>query len=535
MHIRSTLARAHLGVLLWVCLAALPALAQGTSVITGTVMDAETKKPLADTVVTATSPNLQGEKTILTDETGLYRLSQLPPGTYTLRFENEGHKPYARDGVQLRLDTTLRLNVELLPEGFQEELDVVAQAPTVDVGSTSTGVNVSADFARRIALSAPGGKGSAARSFESLAEVAPGVQADTYGMSINGTSSPENGFVVDGLNVGDPAFGILGTQLSVEFVQEVNVISGGFMPEYGRATGGVMNVVTKSGSNELHGSVFGTLAPGGLYSGPMSSLRQGAINTDVRMWNQGDVGFEVGGPLLKDKLWFFVGAGTAFNRQRLERHLSTVDYDSAGNETNPTLIPNTQRGWFADQRSYQYIGKLTYNLSADHSLSLSVMGTPWSSGGNGRYGFSPTDGQVETRSLTGGYDALAHTYANDARDVSLKLNSSFLDKRLLLDASVGWHHQTNSVLASDGGELGSATGLSGLPRFNFRRSDPHSITDFEALEDPGVCAPAVDGGATRCPAYTYAYAGPGRLNDDVLDRYQGKVVGTYLLEALGHT
>ena len=534
MHNPGSLARAHRAVLLLVWLAALPALAQGTSVITGTVMDAETKKPLADAVVTATSPNLQGEKVALTDESGLYRLPQLPPGTYTLRLEREGYQPFAREDVQLRLETTLRVNVMLLPEGLQSTIDVVAQAPTVDVGSTTTGVNVSADFARRIALSAPGGKGSAARSFESLAEVAPGVQADTYGMSINGTSSPENGFVIDGLSVSDPAFGLLGTQLSVEFVQEVNVISGGFMPEYGRATGGVMNVVTKSGSNQFHGSVFGTLAPGGLYAGPMSTLREGAIGTDVRMWNQGDVGFELGGPILQDKLWFFVGAATAANRQRLERSLYTVDFDAAGNETNATPIANTRRDWFADQRSYQYIGKLTYNLNADHALSLSVMGTPYESGGKGRFGFDPEDGRVETRSLTGGFDALAHRYTNDSRDVALKLNSSFLDKRLLLDASLGWHHQSNTFLASDGSALGGSTGLAGVPRFNYRRSTPHSISEFETLEDPSVCDPATAGGTTRCPAYTYAYAGPGRLNDDVLDRYQAKVVGTYLAEALGH-
>jgi len=534
MNTGSTLARAQRGVLLLAWLVALPALAQGTSVITGTVLDAETKKPLADAVITATAPQLQGEQVVLTNESGLYRLPQLPPGTYTLRLEREGYQPYARDGVQLRLDTTLRVNAELLPEGLQGTLEVVAQAPTIDVGSTSTGISVSADFARRIALAAPGGKGSAARSFESLAEVAPGVQSDTYGMSINGTSSPENGFVIDGLSVSDPAFGLLGTQLSVEFVQEVNVISGGFMPEFGRATGGVMNVVTKSGSNEFHGSVFGTLAPGALYAGPMSRLREGAIGTQVRMWNQGDTGFELGGPILKDKLWFFVGAATALTRQRLERELYTVDFDTEGQETGATPLPGTRRDWFADQRSYQYIGKLTYNVNANHSLSLSVLGTPYTSGGPGRYGFDPEDGRVEARSLTGSYEALAHRYTNDARDVALKLNSAFLDKRLLLDVSLGWHHQSNSFLASDGSALGSEDGLAGVPRFNFRRSNPHSLAEFETLADPSVCEPAVAGGRTRCPAYSYAYAGPGRLNDDVLDRYQGKAVGTYLLEALGH-
>src|SRR6185436_3590725 len=106
------------------------------------------------------------------------------------------------------------------------------------------------------------GKGGATRSFESLAEVAPGATPDRYGVSISGTTSPENQYVIDGLSVNNPAFGILGTQLPVEFVKEVNVITGGYMPEYGRATGGYLDVVTKSGGNELHGSVFSSISPG---------------------------------------------------------------------------------------------------------------------------------------------------------------------------------------------------------------------------------------------------------------------------------
>ncbi len=107
------------------------------------------------------------------------------------------------------------------------------------MGSTTIGVNVDQEFIRRIAVNRPGGKGGAARSFESLAELAPGAQNDQYGVSINGATSPENGYVVDGLSTNDPAFGINASPLSIEFVQDVNVITGGYMPEYGRSTGGV--------------------------------------------------------------------------------------------------------------------------------------------------------------------------------------------------------------------------------------------------------------------------------------------------------
>ena len=93
------------------------ALAQGaTSVLTGNVADAQTHAPVADVVVTATSPSMQGEQVVVTDSTGLYRIPQLPPGTYTLRFEKESYRPFSRTGIEVPADRTLRLNVEILPE-----------------------------------------------------------------------------------------------------------------------------------------------------------------------------------------------------------------------------------------------------------------------------------------------------------------------------------------------------------------------------------------------------------------------------------
>ena len=241
------------------------AYAQGLGVVQGTITDTSTGKAVADVVVTATSPAKQGEELVVTDGAGNYYLSQLPPGTYTLRFEKESFKPFSRADIVVRADRTLRVNVELLPESLKaEEVVIVSKAPVVDVGSAATGQSVSADFVRNIAVSRPTGVGGQQRSFESLAVVAPQAQADTYGVSINGTTSPENGYLIDGLSVSDPAFGTNGTELTAEFVQEVNVVTGGYMPEYGRSTGGVLSAVTKTGSNTFKGSVWGTWTPGGL-------------------------------------------------------------------------------------------------------------------------------------------------------------------------------------------------------------------------------------------------------------------------------
>ncbi|NOK15537.1 DUF3520 domain-containing protein [Corallococcus carmarthensis] len=182
----------------------------GKGVIIGTVIDASTNKPVQDVVVTATSPSLQGEQTVVTDAQGNYRIPQLPPGTYTLRFEMESFKPFTRPEVQLLLNRTIRVNVAMLPENFSSTDSIVGAPPTIDVGSSNHGVNVDQEFIRRIAVARPVGKGGAARNFESLAEGPPSNTSDSSGVGI-GTSTPGGGYVVDGLSADAPAYGVNGS------------------------------------------------------------------------------------------------------------------------------------------------------------------------------------------------------------------------------------------------------------------------------------------------------------------------------------
>ncbi|MBM7115058.1 TonB-dependent receptor [Archangium primigenium] len=534
----------HLGLLgLALCLVSPVALAQGTSVLLGTVTDAANRRPVADVVVTATAPTLQGEQTVVTNAAGEYRIPQLPPGTYTLRFDSEGYKPLARERISVRLDYSVRVNVELLPDALSEEIAVVAQTPTVDIGSASTGVNVSTDFLRNIAVVSPSGKGAASRSFESLAELAPGANVDTYGVSVAGSTSPENQYIVDGVSVNDPGFGINGTPLSVEFIGEVNVISGGYLPEYGRSTGGVVNAVTKSGSNEFHGSVFGNITPGVLATrGTEIRQEAGTVSGRSALWNLGDVGFELGGPILKDKLWFFAGVAPSFTRYQLERNLNALVLDASGNTvqdatgfTQTETIPGTRRTYFADQRNFQFIGKLTYLFNQDHNVAVSVTGTPSTSGGLGRFSISERTGAPEVERIQGEQGALATQRLASSLDASLKWSSSFLDKRLLFNATLGWHHQDLGIRASDGTIAGSNQGLAGVQNVRWQRTEggQHSITEFESIANASLCLAPTAENANRCPVLGYVTGGPGRLDESKLDRYQGKLVGTLLLQGGG--
>ena len=191
----------------------------------------------------------------------------------------------------------------------------------------------------------------------------------------------------------------------MEFVQEVNVITGGYMPEYGRSTGGVLNAVTKSGSNEFHGSVFGNWTPGALEGTRKHVVARRAASSpaNTTLHNLGDFGADLGGPILKDKLWFYAGVAPSFTRYSVDAHaeplrLCTAAEIAAGEgrcnravaaggsritSTTGRVRPGRrahrgapEHARFADQRTFQYIGKLTYLVNQDHNLCLSVYGTP---------------------------------------------------------------------------------------------------------------------------------------------------------------
>ncbi|WP_437949295.1 TonB-dependent receptor [Sorangium sp. So ce296] len=525
-----------------------PALAAGEGVLTGTVTDTATKRPAEDVVVTATSPALQQEQVVVTDSAGRFRIPNLPPGVYALRLEKEAYRPLSRTGIEVRIATTLRVDSELLPEAIQsEEIVVIAGAPTVDIGSSATGAHVNSDFVSRLPINPTSGKGAATRSFESLAEVAPGVQADQFGASISGTTSPENQYVIDGLSVNSPAFGVLGTPLALDFVKEVNVITGGYMPEYGRATGGYLDVATKTGSNEFHGSFFFSTTPG-LLEAPHTPVKHegNTISTATTLSSIQSYGAEVGGPILSDKLWFYTGVVASFTRYRLERNLNMFrERDGMpvieDGLAQTDVIPGTQRFYDATQRSISYIGKLTYLLDQDNTITLSIYGTPTTSGGDGTFGIRGRDGRVELNTpqsnglINGSFSALAHNYVASATDVALKWSSAFKNKTLLLDTTLGWHHEEHATRGADGSRLASGEGLSDVPTVLWRRTDPgpYAIGDFERSEATAVCRSGGRPGATRCPVPVYYSGGPGLLNEAGLDRVQGKSVLTSIFAGLG--
>ena len=201
----------------------------------------------------------------------------------------------------------------------------------VDVSGNTTGSNVSSDQFSNFPTQ---------RTVQGLYTIAPTVTRsglrDATGRdrdpSVAGSSGPENNYILDGVNTTDPAFGGSGANLPFEFVQEVEIKTGAYGPEYGRSTGGIFNVITKSGGNEFHGDIFGYGTTKGLVREVKNFPFTGSA---FNGFSEVDVGGDIGGPIVKDKLWFF----GAFNPQRRKNYLPDADVPRArGEQRNDSVL-----------------------------------------------------------------------------------------------------------------------------------------------------------------------------------------------------
>ena len=332
--------------------------------IAGSVVDAQ---GLAVPGATVTISSEQGAKTLVTDSDGRFFAPFLTPGTYNVRVELTGFAPVEQGDVQVRLGQRVTLTgLVLRIGGLSEVVDVVASAPVVDVTSTTAGGVLNSDSLRHL----PVGRG-----LTDIVYLVPGV-TDSSGVgranpSIAGGSGLENQYIVDGVNITNTGFGgigsysivfnSLGSGVTSDFIRETQVKTAGFEAEFGQATGGVVNVVTKSGSNVFHGSGFGNFRPAGLEA-PWRQIQtpNGTVNTTGI--SNFDVGAGAGGRIVLDRLFFY---GT-FNRLEDSRTFIA-----------PKGFPLESLGGVDRKRqSDSYAGKLTWQQSASHRIDFSVFGDP---------------------------------------------------------------------------------------------------------------------------------------------------------------
>ena len=324
-------------VALWLAFAGVAA-AQVSS--TGTVQVVITDKDggrLPGVAVTASAADTITKRTVVTDAEGVATLEALAPSAqYTITVQLQGFQEQTRTQILVRSGQTAAINVTLALAGVTEAVTVTAATPLVDVRSATTGQ----DITLQLTESLPTG-----RSYQSYLQLVPGVMPDDQATGgnpaarsglnysdIGGTVGifADNVYYFDGINVTDPVTGTFGANLNTEIIQEQHVITGAIPAEFVGAAGLISNVVTKSGSNNFHGSAN--------YFFQNSGLVAENENGAAEEYSTKDSAFTFGGPVMRDKAWFF-GSYRYTNRQD---DVSTLD-------TNVFLrsVDNTQHQGFA--------------------------------------------------------------------------------------------------------------------------------------------------------------------------------------------
>ncbi|HEY1305292.1 MAG TPA: TonB-dependent receptor [Vicinamibacterales bacterium] len=337
--------------------------------LSGRVLDAQ-KLPVPGVTVTATGQ--QGARTAVSDADGRFSIPFLTPGNYDVRAELQGFKSFEQKAVIVSVGQITDIPVSMQVGGVTETVNVTAETPLINTKSTTTGAVMSTDTLRNLPVG---------RTFAQTLYLTPGVSssgnAGAANPSISGATGLDNQYIVDGANVTNTgfgglgsysaSFGSLGNATPYDFIKEIQVKTGGYEAEFGQATGGVVNVVTKSGSNRLRGSGFAYSQPDAL-QGEFTQFQasNGSVNTQAT--TQSDVGAEGGFPIVKDRLFFFGAIDPAW---RVTTFAAPPTFPLAS-------LGNVDR----NRRTISYSAKGTLQLGGGNRVDASFFGDP-SHGENG--------------------------------------------------------------------------------------------------------------------------------------------------------
>jgi len=389
-----------------------------TGTVEGIIAD-QNGAVVPNATVTLSGPNLIRDQTTTSSADGSYRFNQVPPGRYTVQTSAaNGFGAFKQENVEVNLSRSTNVNIALAAGSVGETVNVVGQ-PEIDQSSNTGGSNISTEFFSNIPTS---------RTVQGLYTIAPTVARsglrDASGRdrdpSVAGSSGPENNYVLDGVNTTDPAFGGGGANLPFEFVQEVEIKTGAYGADQGMSTGGVFNVITKSGGNEFHGDVFA-------YFADKSFVREtkhfGLTDLAPNGYSEVDAGFDIGGPIIKNKLTFFA----AFNPQYRKNFSLTQSFR--------TPVESTVKTPF-------YAGKLTWSINPNNTFTFSTFGDYTTekghlfAAGTGDSGFGARPESFLGTTETGG------------TNYAFRLNSN-LTQNWIAEFGVGIHRQRNNLIPDD--------------------------------------------------------------------------------------
>jgi len=367
----------------WAVLLAVLAFTVGAAV----AQDSMTKGSISGTVVDSSGGVLVGAKvsvtgeidkrTVATDDTGRFDILSLLPGTYSVKTEAAGFKVTTINQVMVYVGKTSALKITMEVGSVAETIQVQAGADVVDLSSTSVASNLNDQLFANIPVQ---------RTVNSLFYLAPGVTEGVIvaaanagtraNPSVSGGSALDNLYVADGVNITDSAFGgfgvfsrsygSLGVGITTSYVQEVQVKTGGFEPQYGQAEGGIVNIITKSGTDNYHGEVWGYAQPK-QFEAQRNQRDDFAVNKVGKILHPEsyDFGADAGGPVpgMNKRLFFFGSFNPTINR--------TIVQGADGSGLQTLLGTTAMRAY-----SKNYAAKLDANLSSKHQVNLSIFGDP---------------------------------------------------------------------------------------------------------------------------------------------------------------
>ena len=252
--------------------------------------------------------------TATTDPTGGYRFPSLLPGTYTVTSTLAGFQSTKVENIELLLGQIKKVDFTMAVASMTETVQVSAESPLIDVKQSARSTSIRAEQIDLLPK---------ARDFMSVVTQAPGAnnEGKSGGVMIDGATTSENRYIIDGAETSDLVSGGSGKVLIADFVEEVQVKSSGYTAEYGGATGGVINVLTKSGTNQFRGNALFYVENSGAMGSPQSTtfslgqptLRLNPQNADIAEYitykaddySRYEPGGSIGGPIASDKAWFF--------------------------------------------------------------------------------------------------------------------------------------------------------------------------------------------------------------------------------------
>ncbi|UCE22331.1 MAG: TonB-dependent receptor [Candidatus Aminicenantes bacterium] len=394
-----------------VCLA-VSLFASETGEVKGKVMDEEGEL-LPGVTVTAKSPSLQGVRSVLTDKNGNFKFPLLPVGEYSLTFELSGFEKVTQAGYDVRLGFTVSIEVVLKIGIVTEEIVVVAETPLIDKTKADTSYRMNADDLAHAPVQG--------RTIQEIVSYTPGVTGvrantidgtDTGLPSFRGEGEEGNNWLVDGLSARGARKNDSGVAINFDAWKEVQVISDPFEPDMGHSLGGIVNIVTKSGGNEFHGELGALIRNRNLRAERKDQLSVVTVpDTSISQYFG-----NLGGPIIKDKLWFFISNN--FHGTADQTEAETIGW---------LTFPSGER----NLNTNNLFGKITFTPHKNHTFSLS--------------------GTLDKFLSQSGGIGLTETYTKTVyTDYSYRINyRAIIDQNTFLEAAFGQSDRDSTVKPLD--------------------------------------------------------------------------------------